>query len=390
MKHTMKKTAIALAAVTMLCGTAAVLPDTGILSSANAITACAYSYNDSIQKTIDTNSRYFNWPFEKPNENNANCISSCFDEKLAIRNYKPHGAVDIAANRGTPVRAVASGTVIAADPDNGSDWGNHIIVEHRFNNIVIYSQYSHLQDMYVKKGDLINSTTKIGTVGGSGSRGAYTYGAHLDLQISLNNPANLSGGYQRQAMTIDPLKVMKLPATLVNQSGNTQEVGAYIYDRMNVDRCPSQLKYSQNLTHERTLTCRLSPHKIGRKDSNVWSARVSDGAGWMVYGPYETYSVGNKTVKFRLKEDINTNDLYKRPNGYFNDSVVCTVDIFDSTAQKVLKRAEIRRSDFLFSNTYQDFCFDFRNNYSNHKLEFRIYYNKSAALWADTISLYKK
>ena len=389
------KTAVVLAAAMMFCGTASVLPDTGMLTPANEITASAasYSYGSSISKGINTYYRVLQWPFANSTANHANYISSSFNERIAARNYAPHGAIDIAATAGTPVRTVAPGKVVLSAPDNGTGWGNHVIVQHTINNKTFYSQYSHLQTRYVSNGQQITSNTNIGTVGGSGSSGPNTYGAHLDLQISINNPANLSGGYQREALTLDPLKVLQLPSSLVvAASSNPNEVGQYIYDRMNVDRCPEQLKNAEvNLQHERTLTCRLSPHKVGTRDGDAYFARVSHGQGYMVYGPYETYSTGNKTVKFRMKIDCNGEDYYRRFNSNSCiDDVVCAIDVNDATTGKKIKTVDIKRSDFLYSNVYQDFGIDFHNQYSNHKLEFRIYYKAKAALWADTVKLYKR
>ena len=55
--------------------------------------------------------------------------------------------------------------------------------------------------------------------------------------------------------------------------------------------------------------------------------------------------------------------------------------------QNQTAKPDICRSGFLKSETWQDFNLYFTNAYSNHDLEFRIYYHKKAAIWADKVML---
>ena len=108
----------------------------------------------------------------------------------------------------------------------------------------------------------------------------------------------------------------------------------------------------------------------------------------MVYGPYEKYSTGQKAVVFRLKTDFNTDKVYTNLNNRFMDEVVCTIQVADNSNNgKELAKMDIRRSDFFQSETWQDFNLYFNNTNSNHKLEFRIYYHKKAAIWGDKVDL---
>lgn len=95
-----------------------------------------------------------------------------------------------------------------------------------------------------------------------------------------------------------------------------------------------------------------------------------------------------KAAVFRLKTDFNTDKVYTNLNGQVMDEIVCTVEVSDHTAnQKQLAKMDIYRSDFLKSETWQDFNLYFTNNDSNHLLEFRINYHKKAAIWGDKVML---
>lgn len=87
-----------------------------------------------------------------------------------------HLAVDIKIPTGTPVRAIANGTVIKTSSQS-SGFGHHIVIQH--NNVptlddpdaneTIFSSYSHLGDILVlegttvKKGDVIGKSASTGT-----------------------------------------------------------------------------------------------------------------------------------------------------------------------------------------------------------------------------------
>jgi murein DD-endopeptidase MepM/ murein hydrolase activator NlpD len=85
-----------------------------------------------------------------------------------------HDGVDLPAKVGTPIRAVASGTVSYArdariDPNAGKAWaiggGNTINIDIGGSKT---TQYAHLDRMYVKAGDVVKRGQIIGTVGSTG------------------------------------------------------------------------------------------------------------------------------------------------------------------------------------------------------------------------------
>jgi septal ring factor EnvC (AmiA/AmiB activator) len=72
--------------------------------------------------------------------------------------------IDIRADRGEPVRAVAGGKVLFADWFKG--YGNMIIVDHGAN---YYTLYAHIEELFKAKGDSVEPNEVIATVGDSAS-----------------------------------------------------------------------------------------------------------------------------------------------------------------------------------------------------------------------------
>ncbi|MBQ4278836.1 MAG: peptidoglycan DD-metalloendopeptidase family protein [Rikenellaceae bacterium] len=109
---------------------------------------------------------------------------------LKIR--RPHHGVDYAAPAGTPVHAVASGTVVAKGYSGGG--GNTVKIRHAGN---LMSGYLHLQGY--AKGLAVGKTVNQGDLIGYVGRTGLATGPHLDFRI-------WQGG-----KPIDPLKVPSTP-----------------------------------------------------------------------------------------------------------------------------------------------------------------------------------
>jgi len=115
------------------------------------------------------------------------------------RETQPNGTVlrwngiGIAAARGTPVRAVRSGTVVLAGPFEG--YGPTVVVSHGDG---FYTLYLYLEDIGVIEGRVVDAGQVVGTVGGQST----PEGPHLEFQIR----APLDGG-SPQAM--DPLQWLR-------------------------------------------------------------------------------------------------------------------------------------------------------------------------------------
>lgn len=97
-----------------------------------------------------------------------------------------HKGIDIAKNLGDDVNAAFDGKIISAGYNDGG-YGNLIIIEHE-NDMTTY--YAHLNDIYVKEGEIIKKGQRVGSVGNTG----LSTGPHLHFELRVNgepvNPTN--------------------------------------------------------------------------------------------------------------------------------------------------------------------------------------------------------
>ena len=92
---------------------------------------------------------------------------------------RPHYGIDIAAAKGTKIKNSNSGNVLLA-ANNLFFTGGTIIIEHGHGLISIYS---HLDKIFVKKGDFVKKGELIATVGSTGR----STGPHLDFRLYCRN-----------------------------------------------------------------------------------------------------------------------------------------------------------------------------------------------------------
>jgi len=93
-----------------------------------------------------------------------------------------HKGTDYAAKDGTPIMAVADGTVTFAGPMSG--FGNAIIIRHTIAGTTVTSLYGHMwnRHLYVHTGDRVTAGQHIADVGSNGR----STGPHLHLEIRIN------------------------------------------------------------------------------------------------------------------------------------------------------------------------------------------------------------
>ena len=107
-------------------------------------------------------------------------VNSCFgyrgEHVAGGRGTKHHGGLDIEAPWHTPIMSVGNGTVIEVDAKR---WGS-VTIDHG-NGIT--TQYLHMDEVFVKKGDKIKAGTEIGLSGGKGPKGRKYYDAHLHFIV---------------------------------------------------------------------------------------------------------------------------------------------------------------------------------------------------------------
>ncbi len=98
---------------------------------------------------------------------------------------RKHQGVDLAADIGAPVRTVAPGRVVFADPYAG--YGNFVVVEH-INGVTTH--YGHCDKIKVRPGQKVNAGDIIATIGNTGM----SSGPHLHFELRINgipqNPEN--------------------------------------------------------------------------------------------------------------------------------------------------------------------------------------------------------
>lgn len=115
------------------------------------------------------------------------------------RERRPNGTVlrwngiGIAAEPGTPVRAVQAGTVVLAGPFEG--YGPTVILSHGGG---YYTLYLYLEEIRVREGQRVAARQVIGTVGGVDS----PEGPHIEFQVR----APVAGG---SPVALDPLQWLK-------------------------------------------------------------------------------------------------------------------------------------------------------------------------------------
>lgn len=118
----------------------------------------------------------FAWPLAK----DAYWISSFFGRRnLDDRGTTFHYGIDMAALKGTPVRAAAEGTIIEASFGNG--YGKTVLIAHTAG---YKTRYAHLNSIKVHVGQTVQNGQIIGTVGATGNvRGNGTDASHLHFEI---------------------------------------------------------------------------------------------------------------------------------------------------------------------------------------------------------------
>jgi murein DD-endopeptidase MepM/ murein hydrolase activator NlpD len=133
---------------------------------------------DTVQLILSDSSRKFVLP-----------VFGGITSGFGYRNGRPHKAIDIGLDQGTPVKCAFDGKIRYAEFNTGG-YGNLIIVRH-FNGLETY--YAHLSRMYVKPGDIVKAGQ---VIGGGGNTGASWTGAHLHFETRYRDHA------------FDPLKII--------------------------------------------------------------------------------------------------------------------------------------------------------------------------------------
>lgn len=97
-----------------------------------------------------------------------------------------HRGIDLGANCGTPIFAVAAGTITYAGYD--SDFGYNIVIQHSNG---LKTRYAHANALCVSKGSRVSQGDMIATVGNTG----WSTGNHLHFEVIVNGNRVNPGPY---------------------------------------------------------------------------------------------------------------------------------------------------------------------------------------------------
>lgn len=135
--------------------------------------------NEQKSNTSVNGKAVFSWPLSQ----DSFWISSFFGPRRMGRVVRMHAGIDLAALKGTPVRAAAGGRVIKACYEFG--YGNTIVIEH---NRKYKTRYAHLDEIFVEQGQNLVRGQKIGAVGDTGFVQAEGNNAsHLHFEVYAFN-----------------------------------------------------------------------------------------------------------------------------------------------------------------------------------------------------------
>jgi hypothetical protein len=101
---------------------------------------------------------------------------------FGMRSGVLHEGVDFTPGAGSPIQAIADGTVRVATNAGGA-YGVHVIIDHVIDGELVSSHYAHLQygSLQVQVGQKVTVATVLGRTGNTGR----SYGAHTHFEILM-------------------------------------------------------------------------------------------------------------------------------------------------------------------------------------------------------------
>lgn len=155
----------------------------GIEKTVPSVTRKKRRMRKTIRNVIRPSTRYapirdfsFSWPIDLE----SFWLSSLFGPRKRPNGHVEfHHAIDMAAIKGTPIKAAASGKVIIAQTLSG--YGNCVMIEH---NHRYKTRYAHMHRIKVAHGQYVQQGQCIGTVGDTGLvRKSGRDASHLHFEI---------------------------------------------------------------------------------------------------------------------------------------------------------------------------------------------------------------
>jgi murein DD-endopeptidase MepM/ murein hydrolase activator NlpD len=114
------------------------------------------------------------WPF---------AVGVTMSYGFGMRDGRMHEGIDFTPGAGSPVQAIADGTVRVAS-ESGGAYGVHVIIDHVIDGELVSSHYAHMQygSLQVVPGQHVTVGTVIGHTGNTGR----SFGAHTHFEILQN------------------------------------------------------------------------------------------------------------------------------------------------------------------------------------------------------------
>ncbi|MDE0546121.1 M23 family metallopeptidase [Microbacterium sp. C7(2022)] len=114
------------------------------------------------------------WPF---------AVGVPYSYGFGMRSGRMHEGIDFTPGAGSPVQAIADGTVRVATEAGGA-YGVHVIIDHIIDGQLVSSHYAHMQygSLQVSTGQKVTVGTVLGRTGNTGR----SFGAHTHFEILMN------------------------------------------------------------------------------------------------------------------------------------------------------------------------------------------------------------
>lgn len=151
------------------------------MNQTNNDNAAIFEFSQLVKpaRTSSADEKYWEGTFIMPVEGE---LTTDFAEIRYVNNEQSssrHSGLDIAAAKGTEVKAPNNGVVVFA-MDGLLSSGNTLVIDH---GMGLFTSYYHLDTIAVKKGDKVKTGDIIGTVGTTG----FSTGPHLHYAVSIYN-----------------------------------------------------------------------------------------------------------------------------------------------------------------------------------------------------------
>jgi hypothetical protein len=240
---------------------------------------------------------------------------------------------------GAPVYATAHGRVETSDYFRPG-WGNVILIEHLLpDGRTVWSQYAHLRDRSVQKGEVVWRGQQIGTIGkGDGDQ----YPAHLHFEIRTKRLPASRWGWKTEDDREKVLRFYAHPTDFINSHRPGRETVALTVDDVGAGftRSPSRYWYEA---------------AVGYKGHTWWTWTVSDKEDCVAYwrpqlprsGLYEVFAfipsryATTCQVRYQVTHRRGVETVAINQNDYYDEWVSLGVYPFSTVQESAVRLSDL-------------------------------------------------